>query len=703
MAFPSIDNIRVNAAKHTDDWYADEVVAGKEQPYTSVADACFKIPSAVRMKGRPVLITVDGLTEAFWWKDNLTDSGLIRRDQPLIDEIIARQEISGLVKQNYLSYNAFRGLALPKENGGIVAIGDSNLEGYVDNAVGVGEINWFTRLVRDIQSYQGPQSGIGFTNFADPTRYGFTTSGTTTIVNEGPNNRAIQLNVNAIIQFTEATNLVELWFNGSAGKLEFYYNDTLYRTVDCNLSGTTKNVNTFLNQNYPITVTPSVNSGVYKIKCIGAPVVITSLSKKTLGTSTFDTNYFSRFAVAGCTFGDFDPNDIVATTGLGGERNTLYLLNLGTNSIYSPDKATTAAVFGVALGNYIDILRSAKSNVVFMMPPRTKETSYPAVIEPYTNYLAVAIQVCKDKGIDLIDMNDVLAIGDPFGADGLHYSASGHLIIANFIINRLAKTDVQNTRKIYENTLATGGTLDSVTDKGATTDNSARFGLSLGVKGAANNNPGNGAFYAWENQENPASTAYRAIVAQLGLNGDYVLYQYNGTAYIETLRVSGTSIAYKGNDLQTKLEASLGTTKKTALITPTVGATSVTIPSLVNQFVNFVVKSGVVYLVGTTANEDDLTVSFNSATGAITFASPFLTGEKVWANYQGVAGGTGTGNIITVQNYTDIVLHSTWGGSAKTEYYVLTDNQNMGGKKGAYVYIPNFTATPAQIAINFND
>lgn len=72
MAFPAIDNTRVNAAKHIDDWYAAEVVAGKEIPYASLAAAYAAIPSAVRMKGRSFLVTIDGLTQEYWFKDDLT-------------------------------------------------------------------------------------------------------------------------------------------------------------------------------------------------------------------------------------------------------------------------------------------------------------------------------------------------------------------------------------------------------------------------------------------------------------------------------------------------------------------------------------------------------------------------------------------------------------------------------------------------------
>lgn len=60
-------------------------------------------------------------------------------------------------------------------------------------------------------------------------------------------------------------------------------------------------------------------------------------------------------------------------------------------------------------------------------------------------------------------------------------------------------------------------------------------------------------------------------------------------------------------------------------------------------------------------------------------------------------------NYDIVDSYEDIETHPAWGGVSDFTFYVVTDNENMGGKKGAYKYVPNFTDTPAQIAIDFND
>lgn len=56
-----------------------------------------------------------------------------------------------------------------------------------------------------------------------------------------------------------------------------------------------------------------------------------------------------------------------------------------------------------------------------------------------------------------------------------------------------------------------------------------------------------------------------------------------------------------------------------------------------------------------------------------------------------------------VDSYDDIIINPLWGGDTEVNFYVTVDNKNMGGKKGAYKYVPDFTPTPAQMAINFND
>lgn len=73
---------------------------------------------------------------------------------------------------------------------------------------------------------------------------------------------------------------------------------------------------------------------------------------------------------------------------------------------------------------------------------------------------------------------------------------------------------------------------------------------------------------------------------------------------------------------------------------------------------------------------------------------------------QGVNGDT-ENNFITVDTveemddlYDELVEQEY---QNQFDFFVTIDNRNMGGKKGAYKYVPGFTTSPSQIAINFND
>lgn len=359
---------------------------------------------------------------------------------------------TGKVFQDFASYSTYSGLGMNLMNGGVVLIGDSNSEGY--NTVGVGAQNWFNITASNLQKNQGKNSGIGFTNLSDLTRYGVTKTGTTSIVATGPTNTAIQMTPNSTLEFDSATNLVEFWFNStpSSGKLEFYYNGILYRTVDLSLSGTTNNGQTVDGATYPSVPTPSGNLGHYTIKCTTANVVITALFTKVLFSEGTDTYFFLRDGVSAKSFADFNVNNILATFGLGLERNSLFLLNLGTNSIYGGSVATTSAVFETQLTTYLNTLKTSKTNVVYVMSPRAMETSYPVIYEPYINYYNKAVSVCKNLGIEFIDLNNIyIYIPKPmaFESDGLHYSAAGHEAIANYMIKSLASIDI-NSRNLLQ-------------------------------------------------------------------------------------------------------------------------------------------------------------------------------------------------------------------------------------------------------------
>ncbi|MBF7090446.1 SGNH/GDSL hydrolase family protein [Flavobacterium sp. ALJ2] len=362
------------------------------------------------------------------------------------------------VFQDFAAYATYSGLGMNLMNGGVVLIGDSNSEGY--NTVGVGRENWFNKVASNLQKNQGLNSGIGFTNFSDLERYGVIKTGNTSIVSAGPTSTAIKMTPNSTLEFDSATNLVEIWFNTTpaSGKLEFYYNGILYRTMDLGSAGTLNNFPSIDSPSFPSTPTPSGVSGRYVIKCTTGNVVITALFTEVLFSEGKDTYFFLRHCVSAKSFADFSANNILATYGLGLERNSLFLLNLGTNSIYGGSVATTSAVFGTQLAVYLNTLKTSNTNVVYIMPPQAMETSYPVIYEPYINYYNKAVDVCKSLGIVMLDLNSIykyITKANCYESDGLHYSAQGHAAIADYMIKSLASIDI-NSINLVQNSKGTG-------------------------------------------------------------------------------------------------------------------------------------------------------------------------------------------------------------------------------------------------------
>lgn len=324
-------------------------------------------------------------------------------------------------------------------------IGDSNGEGYMGTTVGVSDLNWMNIVSNTLNSTVSGRSGLGFTDLKDTVRYGITLTGNTTSVKNGPTNSALKMAAGSTITFTSSTDYVELWYwqNPGAGKLEFRRNDTLYRTI--NADGVHQEGLSSFNASQPVK-TSSNKQATYEIKCTGSPVLITALFK-TVYLTPSDNYSFLRAAVSEKTFQNFKLSELKRTTGLTNHTSSLYIIALGTNSIYNRVVATSSKQFAADLTSYIDSLRSANSDVVYVMPPRSAETYYLPIIEPYINYHAKADSICRAKGVFEIDLQEIN--NGLYGTDGLHFSLTGHKLVANYVLSKL-KVAVANTTNITQ-------------------------------------------------------------------------------------------------------------------------------------------------------------------------------------------------------------------------------------------------------------
>lgn len=345
------------------------------------------------------------------------------------------------ILQNIKSYSILGGLDANKRNYGFVLIADSNGEGYV--STGVGENNWFTILTRNIQSIQGGKSGIGFSDFNDPSRYDITISSGVSILPYGPVKQGLFMNAGSSITFSAASDFVEVWYwnDAVAGSLEFRRNGVLYRTIS---AAATHNE---VVSSFDETPTPDGSMATYEIKAVDSSVFVTTLFKDIKYAEGNDTYYFLRHAVAGKSFDDFDLPQLLAVNSLSTEvPRAIYLCALGTNSIYSPDKAQTSTNYAVSLRSYIQTLKVNDNKFVYIMPPKGLETTYPPILEPYLNYYNIAKQVCLEERVMFIDANELDFNTHPeyYGSDGLHYSDAGNIALGNFVTNQLAKADLRS-------------------------------------------------------------------------------------------------------------------------------------------------------------------------------------------------------------------------------------------------------------------
>lgn len=353
------------------------------------------------------------------------------------------EQLNNKLYQDYSSYSVFRNLGFKQPNSAIILVGDSNSEGYTDNTVGVTDNHYFNILAHELQKIQGPKSGIGFTNFSDQSRYGIALSGTTEILPFGPTKTGLFMHPGSTITFQASTDFVELWYwsDLSSGSLEFRRNGVLYRTLST--AGPHKEGTPSFTQDATYK-TSSSDLATYEIRCTGGNVFITALFKQIYLASGFDTFYFLRAGVSAKTFQNFDLSQLRRTTALFNEE-TLYLLALGTNSIYNATVATSSDQYVTDLGSYIDSLNVTNRKVVYIMPPKATGTTFPPVLEPYENYYTKALALCKARGVPVIDLN--LITYSIYGTDGLHYSLDGHKRIATYIAYQLSKIDI-GTRDI---------------------------------------------------------------------------------------------------------------------------------------------------------------------------------------------------------------------------------------------------------------
>lgn len=123
----------------------------------------------------------------------------------------------------------------------------------------------------------------------------------------------------------------------------------------------------------------------------------------------------------------------------------LCIIALGTNNIYAPAKATTPEEMIDAVETVVAGLNDRLSSlrIVFVLPPRAAEASWPVVKNGYRyeEYAFALARFAEENQIGIVRMDrTALSTKEGFYADGLHPNVYGHRIIAAELCETLGIT-----------------------------------------------------------------------------------------------------------------------------------------------------------------------------------------------------------------------------------------------------------------------
>lgn len=99
MASVYNDNNQVNAPKALDN-KRGKFASGAWRPYNDVAEAIATVLSAYRHKGLTVEVLKDGVLTEYWWRDNITDGGLIEKSATVTVDAVPTDGSSNAVSSN---------------------------------------------------------------------------------------------------------------------------------------------------------------------------------------------------------------------------------------------------------------------------------------------------------------------------------------------------------------------------------------------------------------------------------------------------------------------------------------------------------------------------------------------------------------------------------------------------------------------------
>lgn len=195
---------------------------------------------------------------------------------------------------------------------------------------------------------------------------------------------------------------------------------------------------TFLNGTTP---RRTLKTDVIRLTASGGQVDITGFNPSRNSAGGI---YTIRISHGGWSYKTYDNQSIVDEIADYAKFNlasTVYILQLGTNSIYNSSESQTPSEMITSMFSFMTKLSSTTQTLGFIVcvPPRSNESSWPVVKSGYTydDYRNAILNWGEQQGVQTIDLSDIQLARFGMTSDGLHPSDASHLIIAEKIANEI--------------------------------------------------------------------------------------------------------------------------------------------------------------------------------------------------------------------------------------------------------------------------
>ena len=167
----------------------------------------------------------------------------------------------------------------------------------------------------------------------------------------------------------------------------------------------------------------------------------------------------------GWSYKTYDDNNIASEIAAYGNfaspGYTVYMLLLGTNSIYNASESQSPGDMITSMTGLIAKLTAATPNVGFIIgvPPKTNETLWPVIQSGFTHadYVTAITDFCSSNGVQCIRFDDIDLAGLNLLSDGVHPNDYGHALYFRKLAESLGIPAVSYVDDMQKDEPSSGG------------------------------------------------------------------------------------------------------------------------------------------------------------------------------------------------------------------------------------------------------